>query len=206
MSKSLGNIWKAKDALAEFKPEVLRYFFMSAHYRSGLNYDRETLEACGRGLDEFNQTFQRVEEALAQPDGVEPQDLLGLRLAVDEVEGKFKEAMDDDFNTPRALAVLFDLARETRRILSQASRMTAGAKSLLGEAAEKLNQLGGLLGIVSSRKSIIPPEVEELAQTRAQMKMEKRYKEADEIRNRVLQMGFTIEDIQGGKFRILQKK
>lgn len=206
MSKSLGNIWKAKDALAEFKSEVLRYFFLSAHYRSGLNYDRETLEACGRGLDEFNQTFQRVEEALASSDGVETQDLLGLRLAVDEVDGKFKEAMDDDFNTPRALAVLFDLARETRRILSQASHMTAGAKSLLGEAAEKLNQLGGLLGIVSNRKSIIPPEVEELARTRAQMKMEKRYKEADEIRNRVLQMGFTIEDIQGGKFRILPKK
>ena len=177
MSKSLGNIWKAKDALAEFKPEVLRYFFLSAHYRSGLNYDRETLEACGRGLDEFNQTFQRVEEALASPDGVETQDLLGLRLAVDEVEGKFKEAMDDDFNTPRALAVLFDLARETRRVLSQASHMTAGAKSLLGEAAEKLNQLGGLLGIVSNQKSAIPPEVEELARTRAQMKMEKHYKE-----------------------------
>lgn len=205
MSKSLGNIWKTKDALAEFKPEVLRYFFLSAHYRSGLNYDRETLEACGRGLDEFNQTFQRVEEALASPDGVEPQDLLGLRLAVDEVDGKFKEAMDDDFNTPRALAVLFDLARETRRIMSQASHMTAGAKSLLGEAAGKLNLLGGFLGIVSNQKSAIPPKVEELARVRTQMKVEKRFKEADEIRNQVLQMGFTIEDVQGGKFRILPK-
>ncbi len=206
MSKSLGNIWKAKDALVEFKPEVLRYFFLSAHYRSGLNYDRETLEACGRGLDEFNQTFQRVQEALSASDGVDPQDLLGLRLAVDEVEAKFKEAMDDDFNTPRAMAVLFDLARETRRILSQSSHMTAGAKSLLGEAAEKMNQLGGLLGIASNQKSEIPAEVEELAHQRAQMKMEKRFKEADEIRNRVLQMGFSIEDVQGGKFRILVRK
>jgi len=206
MSKSLGNIWKAKDALGEFKPEVLRYFFLSAHYRSGLNYDRETLEACGRGLDEFNQTFQRVEEALATADGVETLDLLGLRLSVDEVEGKFKEAMDDDFNTPRAMAVLFELARESRRILSQSSHMSPGAKSLLGEAAEKLNLLGGLLGIVSNRKTSIPVEVEDLARARAQMKVEKRYKEADEIRNRVLQMGFTIEDVQGGKFRILVKK
>ncbi len=206
MSKSLGNIWKAKDALSEFKPEVLRYFFLSAHYRSGLNYDRETLEACGRGLDEFNQTFQRVQEALAIADGGDPQDLLGLRLSVDEVEEKFKEAMDDDFNTPRAMAVLFDLARETRRVLSQSSHMTAGAKSLIGESSAKLNQLGGLLGIVSTQTLVIPPEVEELAQTRVKMKQEKRYKEADEIRDKVFQMGFTIEDVQGGKFRILTKK
>jgi cysteinyl-tRNA synthetase len=179
---------------------------LSAHYRSGLNYDRETLEACGRGLEEFNQTFQRVEEALASSDGVEVQDLLNLRLAVDEVEAKFKEAMDDDFNTPRALAVLFDLARETRRVLSQSPQMTAGAKSLLGEAASNLMGLGGLLGIVSNQKSVIPAEVEELARARSQMKMEKRFKEADDIRNKVLQMGFAIEDVQGGKFRILAKK
>ncbi len=205
MSKSLGNIWKAKDALAEFKPEVLRYFFLSAHYRSGLNYDRESLEACRRGLEEFNQTFQRVEEALGLDDGVEPQDLLGLRLAVEEVEAKFREAMDDDFNTPRAMAVLFDLARETRRVLSQSSHMTAGAKSLIGEAALKLSEWGGLLGVVCSEKSEIPSEVEGLARQRSRLKAEKKYKEADEIRSRVLQMGFTIEDVQGGKFRILPK-
>jgi cysteinyl-tRNA synthetase len=104
------------------------------------------------------------------------------------------------------MAVLFDLARETRRVLSQSSHMTAGAKSLIGEAASKLHEWGGLLGIVSSEKSEIPSEVEELARLRARMKTEKKYKEADEIRNRVLQMGFLIEDVQGGKFRILPKK
>ena len=120
MSKSLGNIWKAKHALADFRPEVLRYFFLSAHYRSGLNYDRPILEAAARGWEEFNQTFQRIEDALKAPDdnqGVA--NLLEIRLAVDEVETKFKEAMDDDFNTPKALAALFDLAREVRRVLSQ---------------------------------------------------------------------------------------
>ena len=84
--------------------------------------------------------------------------------------------------------------------------MTAGAKSLLGEAASNLMGLGGLLGIVSNQKSVIPAEVEELARARSQMKMEKRFKEADDIRNKVLQMGFAIEDVQGGKFRILAKK
>ncbi len=206
MSKSLGNIWKAKDALADFRPEVLRYFFLSAHYRSGLNYDRPILEAAARGWEEFNQTFQRIEDALTGPDGIDPMDLLELRLGIDEVETKFKEAMDDDFNTPRALAVLFDLARETRRVLSQSARPTAGAKSLLGEALEKLNQFGGLLGVVSAKRVSVPKEIEELAQTRVQLKAEKKFKEADGIRDKVLQMGFTIEDVKGGQFRILPKK
>ncbi len=206
MSKSLGNIWKAKDALAQYQPEILRYFFLSAHYRSGLNFSKEILEACGKGLDEFNLTFQRIEEALNGPDGTGQQDLLALRLGVDEVEGKFKEAMDDDFNTPRALAALFDLARESRRVLSQSANMTAGAKSLLGEAADRLNRLGGLLGIVSAKSTSVSNEVEELARERVQMKKEKKFKEADEIRNKILNMGFVVEDVQGGQYRLLPKK
>jgi cysteinyl-tRNA synthetase len=206
MSKSLGNIWKAKDALAEFRPEVLRYFFLSAHYRSGLNYDRDILEGARRGWEEFNLTFQRLEDALNGPAGEAPMDLLELRLAIDEVDAKFKEAMDDDFNTPRALAVLFDLARETRRVLSQSARPTAGGKSLLAEALDKLNQFGDLLGITSSQRVTVPKEVEELAQARVQCKTDKDFKKADEIRDKVLAMGFTIEDVKGGQFRILPKK
>ncbi len=205
MSKSLGNIWKAKDALARYKPEILRYFFLSAHYRSGLNYSQDILEACVKGLAEFNLTFQRIEEALNAPDGNEPQDLLALRLGVDEAEVKFKEAMDDDFNTPRALAVLFDLARESRRVLSQASRMSAGAKSLLAEAADRLNRLGELLGIVSAQSTAIPTEVEVLAEERVRLKLEKKFKEADEIRSRISALGFRVEDVQGGHFRVLPK-
>ena len=207
MSKSLGNIWKAKAALADFRPEVLRYFFLSAHYRSGLNYDMETLEANKRGWEEFNQTFQRIEEAITGPDSTaEVMDLLELRLAIDEVETKFKEAMDDDFNTPKAMAALFDLAREARRVLSQAARVTKGGKSLLAEALEKLNLLGGLLGIVTAERAEVPKEVEELALARVELKKEKKFKEADEIRAKVIEMGFIIEDVQGGQFRILPKK
>ncbi len=206
MSKSLGNIWKAKAALADYRPEVLRYFFLSAHYRSGLNYDQDILEANKRGWEEFNLTFQRVEEALNSPPVDYPMDLLELRLAIDEVEAKFKEAMDDDFNTPKATAALFDLARETRRVLSQTPRVSVGAKSLLGEALDKLNLLGGILGIVTAERVSIPKEVEELAQARVQMKKDRKFKEADEIRAKVMEMGFIIEDVQGGQFRILPKK
>ena len=82
---------------------------------------------------------------------------------------------------------------------------TGGAKSLLGEAINKLNELGGILGIVSAQRAVIPAEIEELAKARAQLKQDKKYKEADEIRDKVLVLGFTIEDVQGGQFRILPK-
>src|SRR5581483_6868361 len=124
----------------------------------------------------------------------------------DEVENRFKDAMDDDFNTPRALAVLFDLAREARRVMSQAARPTVGAKSLLGEVLNKLNFFGGLLGIVSTRREAVPQEIIDLAQLRVQMKADKNFTGADEIRAKVLGMGFTIEDVKGGQFRILPKK
>ncbi len=205
MSKSLGNIWKAKDALKDFRPEILRYFFLSAHYRSGLNYDREILDANRRGWDEFNLTFQRIEESLNSPDGVGQMNLLELRLAIDEVESQFKEAMDDDFNTPKAMAALFDLARESRRVLSETSRVTPGAKSMLAEVLDKLNLLGGVLGIVTSERVAVPSEAEDLARLRAQLKAEKKYKEADEVRDKVLALGFIIEDVKGGLFRILPK-
>lgn len=163
------------------------------------------MDANRRGWEEFNQTFQRIGDALNGPDGVDQMDLLELRLAIDEVETKFKEAMDDDFNTPKAMAALFDLAREVRRVLSQRARPNSGAKSLLGEALNKLNKLGGILGVVSSQRATVPTEVEEMAEARARLKQEKKYKEADEMRAKVLDLGFMIEDVQGGKYRILPK-
>ena len=207
MSKSLGNIWKTKDALEQFKPTVLRYFFLSAHYRSGLNYDRPILEAAGRGWEEFNMTFQRIEEALKRPDeaGVVG-NLLELRLALDEVDDDFKRAMEDDFNTPQAMAALFELARMVRQVMSQPGSAHPGTKSLLAEAGNKLSELGGLLGIVSEARTEIPAEIEQWAQERVQLKSQKKYKEADEIRERVAAAGFMIEDIPGGQFRVLPKK
>ncbi len=206
MSKSLGNIWKAKDALSEFKTPVLRYFFLTAHYRSGLNYDRPILEAAGRGWEEFNMTFQRIEEALKRPDEVGVVgNLLELRLALDEVEANFKEAMDDDFNTPQAMAALFELARLVRQVLSQPGSAHPGTKNLLGEAGNKLAELGGLLGIVSESRTAVPDEIERWARERVQLKSEKKYKEADELRAKVAAAGFVIEDIPGGQFRILPK-
>jgi cysteinyl-tRNA synthetase len=204
MSKSLGNILKAKDALGEYRPEVLRYFFLSAGYRSGLNYDREGLEASRKGWEEFHQTFARVEEALAAPSAgtEEPKE---LRALVETVESKFREAMDDDFNTPKALGVLFELSRECRRTAS-AGAVSEPAKPLLTAAAGYLKKLGGLLGVVREEaKTAVPSEVEDLARKRVEAKATKNWAEADRLRGEITARGYILEDLKTGGFRLFPK-
>jgi cysteinyl-tRNA synthetase len=198
MSKSLGNIWKTKDALADFRPEVLRYFFLSAHYRSGLNYDRPILESADRGWKDFHQTFKMADDKIEGPDGVEQMDLLELRLGIDDLEEKFKEAMDDDFNTPKALAVLFDFARLIRQVTSQRERPTPGAKDLLGEAIERLKIFGGILGIVQKEKPVIPTKIDEWSKEREDLKKTNNYEAADQKRNQIIASGYLLADSKMG--------
>jgi len=205
MSKSLGNILKAKDALDEYRPEVLRYFFLSANYRSGLNYDREGLDASRRGWEEFHQTFARVAESLAVPStgSDEPTELKAL---LEGAEGKFREAMDDDFNTPKALGVLFELSRECRRVVSQGA-VAESAKPVLKSALDQLTRLGGLLGVVMvEEKTAIPAEIEDLARKRVEAKAAKNWAEADRLRGEITAKGYILEDVKGGGFRLLPKQ
>jgi cysteinyl-tRNA synthetase len=204
MSKSLGNILKAKDALDAYRPEVLRYFMLTAHYRSPLNYDELGLEAARKGWEEFQQTFQRISDA---SDAGGDADASAELAAKAEGAGKlFREAMDDDFNTSKAMGVLFELARAARAFLASRPGVTAAERRTLDRTALVLKELGGLLGIVAEGKTEVPAGVQELARRRAELKTAKRYAEADQVRNEVLGMGFAIEDMPGGKFRIIPRK
>jgi len=230
MSKSLGNILKAKDALEAYRPEVLRYFFLSANYRSGLNYDREGLDSFRRGWEEFHQTFARVEEALSargpsmaalgmsacaasmSAPGVPASAASTIYIStledlVKDVEAKFREAMDDDFNTPKALGVLFELARECRKVVSAGS-VSEGTKPVLKAAVERLKRLGGLLGVVmgGTEAAAIPAEMEVLAKARVEAKAAKNWAEADRLRNEITAKGYILEDVKGGGYRILPKQ
>jgi cysteinyl-tRNA synthetase len=212
MSKSLGNVWKAKDALVKFRPEVLRYFFLSAHYRSGLNYDIETLESCRRGLEEFNNTFVRAEQVLqlkSRPDY--PMNLLELRMDFEQVRNKFNESMDDDFNTPKALAVLFDFAKSVRKFLSDHVYITDAGKNILQESLSLLSELAGLLAIINTKENDeseieITNQAKFLANVRSKLKLEKKYQDADSVRNQILNLGFVVEDVKDGEPRLVPLK
>jgi len=164
------------------------------------------LDSFRRGWEEFHQTFARVEEAIAAAPvpGEAPVDLQAL---VAGAEAKFREAMDDDFNTPKALGVLFELARECRKVVSAGS-VSDGTKMVLKAAVERLKRLGGLLGVVmgGTEAAAIPAEMEALAKARLEAKAAKNWAEADRLRNAITAKGYILEDVNGGGYRILPKR
>ena len=179
MSKSLGNVVSIKEALGRFSPDALRLFFLSSHYRSPLSYTDEAISAQDRALE-------RLRNAVEAP----PAPSAWGRLDPDEYREKFIAGMDDDLNTPRALAALFDLARDINRGRDSGQAVT--------EAQETLRTLAGTLGLTlaapASGSSDIGLLMELLIETRATLREAKQFEAADRIRERLGELGYALED------------
>ena len=178
MSKSLGNIVSVKEALDTFSPDALRLFFLSSHYRSPLVYSDQNVAAQERAVERLRNAIRPVTTT-----GQEKVDPRPYRQ-------RFIDSMDDDLNTPRALAVLFDLARDINR----------GREDwLVGEAQEVLRELAGVLGLrleEPEERALgdIAPFIELLVETRSELRAAKQYASADRIRVRLADLGVTLED------------
>ena len=180
MSKSLGNIISLQDAFDSHTPNALRLFFLNSHYRSPLIYREDILESQERAL-------ARLQNAL------EPSDSTGGMLDATGFEDRFVQAMDDDLNTPRALAVLFDLRREINRARDDNQDVTS-AQSLLTRLG---NVLGLQLDYSTDNSGDVAPLVELLIETRARLRSAKQFEAADYIRDRLTELGYTLEDALG---------
>lgn len=183
MSKSLGNFVTIRDALKEHSPETLRYFLIASHYRSPLVYTEETMLQAKYALERFYTALRGLEivESIADTD----------------YEKSFKAAMNDDFNTPVALSVLFELAHEIQRLRETNPQKAAGHGALL-------KHLGGILGILQNdpeaffqaKSTVDANKIEELIAARQLARREKNWAEADRIRDELFNMGIIIEDNQ----------
>ena len=185
MSKSLGNLVSLDEALNANSPDSLRLYFLSSHYRSPLNYTDEGCAAMERSVERLVQAVRR-ESAGA-----------GEQLDAGSFKDRFLEAMDDDLNTPRALAALFDLAREVNRSADQGKDVSA--------AQDTLRHLGGLLGLTfQGRESsggdqlAAKPFIELLLDTRAKLREARQFELADRIRDGLNEQGVTLEDTPAG--------
>ena len=183
MSKSLGNIVSVKEALDKFTPDALRLFFLSSHYRSPLVYSDQNVTSQERAAERLRNA---IRPATTTGRGVvDPQ----------PYRQRFIDSMDDDLNTPRALATLFDLARDVNR-----SREEGRA---VAEDQEVLRELAGVLGLrleEPDERSLgdIAPFIELLVETRSELRAAKQYASADRIRVRLADLGVTLEDTSQG--------
>ena len=194
MSKSLGNFFTIRDVLKSHDGEVIRFFILRSHYRSPLNYTRESLDDAREGL-------LRLYNALSTPFG-QPVDV----GAIDWEEpraARFAEAMNDDFNTVIAIAVLFELAGSLNRSRDSREelllRQLAGVLGLLGQAPEAVRR-SGLRGpeAIAGSGTLSDEGIEQLIATRAAAKKAKQYAQADQIRAELAQAGIVLEDTAGG--------
>ncbi len=194
MSKSLGNFFTIREVLEKFDAEVLRLFILRAHYRSPLNHSDAHLEDARLAL-------LRLYGALAAAPDADDAGQAPIDWS-DPWAARFRDAMDDDFNTPIALAVLFDLAAELNRsptpALERMLRTLGGTLGLLQQDPGEVRQ-GGLHGRAATGAAVIDDaEIDAQIALRAEAKKAKRYDEADRIRAALAERGIVLEDTAGG--------
>ena len=195
MSKSLGNFFTVREIGEKYDLQVLRFFMLSAHYRSPINFSAELMEASKNGLERIITCAERLKELLGKVSG----DALTEKEQenkknVDELVAKFEAAMDDDFNTADAVSAIFELVKLANSTANEES--TRAYAELLAETIAKLSDV---LGIITERKAeVLDSEVEELIAARQQARKEKNFALADEIRQKLLDMGIVLEDTREG--------
>ena len=183
MSKSAGNFFTVREIAEKYGYEPIRYFMLSAQYRSPLNYTAELLEACKSALERLYTCRDNLDFAIANAKA-EGSDALVQKAA--EAKEKFCRAMDDDLNTPDALAAIFDFVREINTLSGESS------KAALEAAAAMFDELTGVLGLVSHReKSDIPADVMEMVEARAAAKKAKDWAKADALRAEITARGYA---------------
>jgi len=181
MSKSLGNFFTIREVLEKYDPETVRFFIVRAHYRSPLNYSDAHLDDARNSLKRLYTALDLVSPAVVAIDWANP------------FAARFKAAMDDDFGTPEAVAVLFDLAGEVNKTRS-------------AELAGLLKSLGGCLGLLQSAPGsylqagagLDDASIQQLIAQRADAKKAKNFAEADRIRNELLGQGIVLKDSPTG--------
>ncbi len=188
MSKSLGNFFLIRDVLKSFDPEVVRFFMLKAHYRSPVNYSDTQLEEARAGLLRLYTALAQVE---LQSNALDPRNPWAKRFA---------DAMNDDFNTPEAIAVLFDLASEVNRTQGTEKQMLASTLKSLGAMLNFLQRDPTAFLQAGSKQEgdVSAAHIEEKIAERVAAKQAKDFAKADLIRKALLDQGVVLEDKSGG--------
>ena len=195
MSKSLGNFFTVREICEKYDPQVLRFFMLSAHYRSPLNFSAELMEASKNGLDRILTGMEKLRETEAKVS----QDSLSLAEEENKAKGealaaKYEAAMEDDFNTADAISAVFELIKLANSTVTEES-----SKAYVSWLKEELERLCEVLGIeTEKKKEVLDAEIERMIEERQVARKAKNFALADEIRGRLLEMGIILEDTREG--------
>jgi cysteinyl-tRNA synthetase len=199
MGKSLGNFITLKDAFARWSPSVVRFFILQSHYRSTLDFSEDAVSGAAKGLEKLRTTIRHIQDRLAtasaegEPSGIDLQ----------TYAKNFRASMDEDFNAPQAIAVLFDLSREVNTVLQRGTALPAAELQAID--AYFATHAGSVLGITSGGKDETAGEQDLerglmtlLLSLRTDMRKEKLWGLSDKIRDGLTQLGVTLEDSKEG--------
>jgi cysteinyl-tRNA synthetase len=198
MSKSLGNTYTIREILSRYEAAALRHYFLSSHYRSPMDFSEQGLEEAGKGVERIYETMERLGRCVTFEGTAKPEP--GL---LDE----FRREMDDDFNTPRALALIFEEVRAANRMMDESKTERLSARGLA------LKIMGEVLGLLQEepeafvekrkerwlqRQGISREMIEELIRKREEARSEKNWQEADRLRAELQDKGIALEDTPRG--------
>ena len=195
MSKSLNNFFTVRDIAKEYDLEAVRLFMLSAHYRSPINFSRDQIDSANASL---NRLYTARNSLMFQLENGEDRPLNDKEKEFTErlrgYEKRFDDAMDDDMNTADALGAVFELVKDANvTVVQGASREAAKA------ALKSLESICDVLGILSKKKEELPPEIAALVNERAEARKNKDWARSDELRSRIIQAGYILEDTKQGQ-------
>ncbi len=195
MSKSLGNFFTVREIGGKYPLQVIRFFMLSAHYRSPLNFSDELIEAAKNGLERILTAYDKIKTAAehAETESLTEQEQ-ALCEQIDAFVKKYEAAMDDDLNTADAIAVIFELVK-----LTNTTVQTGSSKAYCEKAMSTIKMLCDVLGIeVEWEQELLDADIEQLIEERRQARKDKNFARADEIRNLLQEKGIALEDTREG--------
>jgi len=186
MSKSLGNFETLHETLKKYSPEVLRFYFLSAHYRSPLDFNDKIIKASQAATNRLAEFVRKLKEFGPQLSGGQ----LIPKNYISGLDGSFKRAMDNDFNTPETFETVFQLLNKINPLLDAKGVGQKDAEKLL----EILDDINTVMGVIPVKQEKIPAEICELVEKREKLRKEEKWEDADKIRAQIEDRGYQVED------------
>ena len=195
MSKSLGNFFTVRDVAAEFDYEVIRFFMLSAHYRSPINFSKDLMESAKSALGRIYTCLESLD--FIAKSGEDREANAEEKEVLNGISGhkdKFIAAMDDDLNTADAISAIFELVADVNKIITKKP-----AKSVCEECAKAIRELGAVLGLLQGGSGEADDDIQAILAERADARANKDWAKSDELRDKLRDMGYAVKDTPQGQ-------